>query len=355
MVVEGQPVGTVARTVSSLLSDVDAPWLSVLLPVYAIGAWLDDCIASIVDQGVEGVEIVCVDDASPADDATRLAAWRARRPEQVRVITHARNRGVSAARNTLLDNAAGRYVWFIDPDDLVEPGALAALRALVDAQSPDLVLCDFRTFAADSERPGTDKMRRAHVHTFDPPRGLMAGSRAELVGGLFRSGQMHAWSKIVRRGAWPDGLRFPEGRVFEDLALFPRLALMIDRFAVTKQVWIAYRQREGSLLAHLSRAKLEDWTSALAGYASEVRAAGLGAQVDFEVAHFSTRTLLRAVRRLRRLPVPAQDSATVDCYIERWRTSSPLGLSELSSAYLAKGWLGRWLQLRSLFWRAGAK
>jgi glycosyltransferase involved in cell wall biosynthesis len=338
--------------VSGPVPDAGAPWLSVLLPVYAVGAWLDECIASIVDQGVAGVEIVCVDDASPGDDAARLAAWRVRRPEQIRVITHAHNRGVSAARNTLLDNAAGRYVWFVDPDDLVEPGALAALRALVDAQAPDLVLCDFRTVAADPAGAGAMKTRRAHVRTFDPPPGLAAGSRAALVGGLFRSGQMHAWSKIVRRGAWPDALRFPEGRVFEDLALFPRLALTMDRYVVTSQVWIAYRQREGSLLADLSRAKLEDWTAALAGYATELRAAGLGTRVDFEVAHFSTRTLLRAVRRLRGLREPEQQAVAVGRYIERWRSASPLGLSQLSNAYLARGWIGRWLQLRWLFRRA---
>lgn len=334
--------------------DAGAPWLSILLPVHAVGTWLDDCIASIVDQGVDGIEIVCVDDASPGDDAARLEAWRVRRPGQVRVITHDRNRGVSAARNTLLDNAAGRYVWFVDPDDLVEAGALAALRAVVDEQAPDLVLCDFRSIAADPRRDGAVHVRRPHVRTFDPPPGMAAGERTTLVAGLFRSGQMHAWSKIVRRGAWPPGLRFPEGRIFEDLAVFPRLILSTARFAVTGQVWIGYRQRKGSLLARLSVDKLEDWTSALAGYASELRDAGLGPQADFEVAHFCTRTLLRAVRRLRALPGHARDDAAVGRYIERWRTSSPLGLAALSGAYLARGWFGRWLQLRWLFLRARA-
>lgn len=333
-----------------------APWLSVLLPVYAVGPWLDACIASIVDQGVDGIEIVCVDDGSPGDDAARLEAWRARRPNRFRVITHASNRGVSAARNTLLDNAAGRYVWFVDPDDRVEPGALAALRALVDDQAPDLVLCDFRTFESVKTPAGgeRDETRRAHVRTFDPLPGVAPGSRAALVGGLFRSGQMHGWSKIVRRAAWPATLRFPEGRVFEDLALFPRLALAIDRFAVTGQVWIAYRQRPGSLLADLSVAKLDDWTSALAGYAAPLRAANLGGAVDFEVAHFSARTLLRATRRSRRLPASGQQRAAVARDIERWRSASPLSLSALSRAYLARGRIGRWLQLRWLFLRAGA-
>jgi glycosyltransferase involved in cell wall biosynthesis len=333
----------------------ESAWLSILLPVHDVGEYLDACIASVVDQGIEGVEIVCVDDASPGADAARLESWRTRHPQQVRVITHARNRGVAAARNTLLDNATGRYVWFVDPDDLVEPGALAALRAIVDADAPDLVLCDFRTFASappgaggETAAPGS---RRAHVHTFDPPPDAPPGSRAALVGGLFRSGQMHAWTKIVRRAAWPDHVRFPEGRVFEDLALFPRLALAIDTFHDSRQVWVAYRQREGSLLATLSAARIDDWTLALSGYADELRAAALGTGIDFEVAHFSARTLLRAIRRHRRLPSSADDGAAIARYVARWRDASPLDASALSRAYLARGRIGRWLQLRWTLWR----
>ena len=335
-------------------TDSREPWLSVLLPVHAVGAWLDECLASIVGQGVDGVEIVCVDDASTPDDAARLATWAATWPDTIRVVTHPHNRGVSAARNTSLDTATGRYVWFIDPDDLLEPGALSGLRAIVDAESPDLVLCDFRTFASDPAHGGAERPQRAHVRTFDRPAGLPPGSRAELVAGLFRSGQMHAWSKVVRRAAWPAPLRFPEGHVFEDLAVFPRLALSLHRFVVAGQVWVAYRQRPGSLLATLSHRKLEDWTAALAGYAAELRAAALGPHVDFEVAHFSARTLARAVRRSRRLAASEARAATVRRYIGRWELSSPLRAPELARAYLARGWFGRWLQLRWLFLRAGA-
>ncbi len=329
-------------------------WLSILLPVYDVGAWLDDCIASIVDQHVAGIEILCVDDASPGDDTARLEAWRARLPGQLRVITHPRNRGVSAARNTLLEHATGRYLWFVDPDDLVEPGALAALRAIVDQRTPDMVLCDFRTFAAPTSRaagtPASARTLRAHVRTFDPPPGLRPDGPDALVGGLFRSGQMHAWSKVVRRAAWPPGLRFPAGRVFEDLAVFPRLALAMDRFEVVPQVWIAYRQREGSILAALSTAKLDDWMSALAGYGEELRDSALGPEARFEVAHFSARTLLRAVRRYRRLPAADQGDAgaTIARYVALWRSASPLDARELLRAYLARGRLGRWLQLRWL-------
>ena len=315
------------------------PWLSILLPVHDVGPLLDDCVASILDQGVDGIELVFVDDASRGDDAQRLAAWHANRPDAVRVVTHDRNRGVSAARNTLLENARGDYVWFVDPDDLVEPGALAALRAIVAGDAPDLVLCDFRSF-----RDGATE--RAHVETFAGPHRVLSRDRDALVAGLFRTGQMHPWSKIVRRAAWPASLRFPEGRVFEDLAVYPRLALAVASFVHVPEPWIAYRQREGSILAVLSEQKLDDWTLALVGYPVDLREAGVHLSDDtlFEVAHFSARTLLRAVRRWHALCTHAYAGERLQAFGARWRASSPLSREELSRGYLRRRMLGRWAQ-----------
>jgi glycosyltransferase involved in cell wall biosynthesis len=319
----------------------DTPWLSLLLPVHDVGPLLDDCVASILDQGVPGIELVFVDDASRGDDAQRLAAWQARRPDAVRVLTHERNLGVAAARNTLLDAARGDWLWFVDPDDLVEPGALATLQAVLANGAPDLVLCDFRSF-----RDGTTE--RPHVATFEGPQRVVSTDRDALLAGLFRTGQLHPWTKIVRRAAWPASLRFPAGRVFEDLAVYPRLALAMRSFVHLPEVWIAYRQREGSILANLSEQKLDDWTQALVGYPVALRDAGLRLSDDtlFEIAHFSARTLLRAVRRWRALCTHAYAGERLQAFAARWRASSPLSADELARGYLRRRRLGRWAQFR---------
>jgi glycosyltransferase involved in cell wall biosynthesis len=317
-----------------------APWLSVLLPVHGVGPLLDDCVASILDQGVPGIELVFVDDASTPEDRQRLAAWQARRPDEVRVVAHEGNRGVAAARNTLLDHARGDWLWFVDPDDLVEPGALAALQAVaVAADAPDLVLFDFRSF-----RDGVTE--RAHVKTFEGPSRTRSHDRDALLAGLFRTGQWHPWSKVVRRAAWPAALRFPEGRVFEDLAVYPRLALSVASFVHLPEVWIAYRQRSGSILSQLSAQKLDDWTQALVGYPVALRDGGVRLSDDtlFEIAHFSARTLLRAVRRWRALCTHAYADERLQAFAARWRASSPLTADELARAYLRRRKIGRWAQ-----------
>ena len=65
---------------------------------------------------------------------------------QIRLLRHAQNSGLSAARNTMLDAARGDYIWFLDSDDLLLPGSVRELQACLERfQTPDLVLCDSRT------------------------------------------------------------------------------------------------------------------------------------------------------------------------------------------------------------------
>ncbi len=338
-----------------------SPWLSVLVPVYGVAPYLDACVASILEQSDEGVEVVFVDDASRDGEDAILSAWQARCPDRVRIVTHPINRGIAAARNTLLEQARGDYLWFVDSDDLMVPGAIPALRDVLAKQRPDMVLCDFRTIrefdAADGEAPtqGAAKRNRKrahdeHVHTFDGPGNVLSDSRDQLVNGLFSRGHMHPWSKIVRRAAWPAQLRFVEKRVFEDLALFSRLALAVRSFVYVPQVWITYRQRSGSILNSPSTNKLDDWLFALAGYGPQLRGsdAGISEATLFTVADFCTREWRHCVRAFRKLPVSADAPRTLAKFRDYWMASSPLSAAELTWAYLRRGQFRRCLQMRTL-------
>jgi glycosyltransferase involved in cell wall biosynthesis len=312
------------------------PWLSLLFPVYRVEPWLLACIASLKPQLDDSVELVFVDDASPDGSAALIE----RLLPQARLIRQPANRGVSAARNRLLDEARGDYLWFIDPDDLVEPGAIARAKALLQRHRPDLLTCDFRVFD-DGPSSASVKPRHRHIASFDGPAGVLMDDVDRRLRGFFVHGQFHPWSKIVRRACWPATLRFAEGRVFEDMALFPRLALHTPRHLHVAEVWIAYRQRGGSLLSRLDVRRLDDWTAALDGLAAELPP--LQPDTQFEIAHFCARTLLRARRRRRQLGGEALAGLGSDA--ERFDRSSPLSRRALLAAYFRRG---RWL--RGLQW-----
>lgn len=311
-------------------------WLSLLFPMYRVEPWLRACIESLKPQLDDGVELIFVDDASP--DAS--AALVAQLLPQARLIRQPENRGVSAARNRLLDEARGDYLWFIDPDDLVEPAVLPRLKALLAEHRPDLLSCDFRVF---DDGPSTEsvKPRHRHMASFEGPSGVLMNNVDQRLRGFFVHGQFHPWSKIVRRACWPAALRFPEGRVFEDMAVYPRLMLRTPRHLHVAEVWVAYRQRVGSLLSQLDQKRLDDWTWALDGLAAELPP--LGNDTRFEIAHFCARTMLRA--RRRRLQLGGDALAGLRTDAERFERSSPLSRRALLAAYLRRG---RWL--RGLQW-----
>lgn len=123
-----------------------APWLSVLIPVYNVEAYLAECVESVMAQAGEGVEVLLLDDGSPDGSWALMQALSGRWPGRLWLLQHERNGGLSAARNTLIDAAQGEYLWFLDSDDKLLPGAIDALRAIVRQHAPDLVLCDFRVW-----------------------------------------------------------------------------------------------------------------------------------------------------------------------------------------------------------------
>lgn len=104
-------------------------FLSMIIPVYNAGKYLAECLDSCTQQDIspDDYEIICVNDGS-TDNSLAILNTYAERFSQIRVITQS-NAGVSAARNTGMDNAAGDYVWFIDADDVIAPNCLKHLRS----------------------------------------------------------------------------------------------------------------------------------------------------------------------------------------------------------------------------------
>lgn len=92
--------------------------VSVIVPCYNVAAYLDQCMESLTGQSMEDIEIICVNDGSSDRTAEILREWR-NRDRRVRIIDQ-KNSGVSAARNSGMAAAAGTYIGFVDPDDMVE-------------------------------------------------------------------------------------------------------------------------------------------------------------------------------------------------------------------------------------------
>ena len=113
--------------------------ISVIVPVYNIGELLSYSVNSILSQTCQNLELLLVDDGS-ADDSFRICRELAERDSRIRVI-HQENGGVSAARNTGLEAATGKYLAFVDGDDIVAPDYLDRLLEGMKRESTVLSMC----------------------------------------------------------------------------------------------------------------------------------------------------------------------------------------------------------------------
>jgi len=114
----------------------ETPKVSAIIPTYNYGRFVCQAVDSVLAQAWPNVEVIVVDDGSTDDTAERLKPYA----DKIRYI-YQTNRGLSAARNTGIREAAGEYVAFLDADDLWTPQKTKAQMALVAAQQFDAVVC----------------------------------------------------------------------------------------------------------------------------------------------------------------------------------------------------------------------
>lgn len=116
-----------------------APLVSVIIPVYNPGPYLQQCLASVCGQTLQDLEIICVDDGSTGGSQALLKAFAARDPRIV-LVSHKKNRGCAAARNSGMDRASGKYISFLDSDDWIDAAYLEELVCAAEAEQLPLVL-----------------------------------------------------------------------------------------------------------------------------------------------------------------------------------------------------------------------
>ena len=97
------------------ISTNNLPWVSVIIPVYNVKPYLNECLNSVINQTYSYLQIVLVDDGS-TDDSGRICDEYALKDERITVI-HKENQGLGAARNTGMQIATGKYIIFLDSDD----------------------------------------------------------------------------------------------------------------------------------------------------------------------------------------------------------------------------------------------
>lgn len=119
--------------------------VSILVPIYGVEKFIERCAISLFEQTFQDIEYVFVNDCTPDNSITILNNTLERYPHrkyQVKIIEHKANSGIAVARNTLLDNATGDYILFVDSDDYIELNTIELLYNKAIEKNADIVVCD---------------------------------------------------------------------------------------------------------------------------------------------------------------------------------------------------------------------
>lgn len=196
------------------------PRVSVIIPVYNTGKYLEKALMSLKEQTLSNIEVIAIDDGSTDNSAEILQEWTSKLDM---IVLTKKNAGQASARNDGLDIAAGDYIYFLDSDDWIDPDTLESCVTECDKNNLDFVFFDAVSFNADGQIPESkDKW-------FDYHRGALYphAQPGPVVMSDMLSRKLYRCSVCMslfrRTFLMKNALRFKDGIIHED-ELFSALA-----------------------------------------------------------------------------------------------------------------------------------
>jgi CDP-glycerol glycerophosphotransferase len=260
----------------------EEPAITVIVPGFDVAEFAAEAVASLRAQTRGDFTAILVDDGSTDATGEIFDAAAADDP-RLRVVHHAERRGLSAARNSGLDLVRTPFVGFLDADDVMTPTALERLVGTLERTGSDIAVGAYVRLRPDGDggyAPGPVQPWVAAAT--DPAR-----EATTLEGHPHVSGNIVAWSKASRFDLWHrEGVRFPEGKAYEDQVVAQVLYTRSRGIDVIPDVVVQWRERADGTSITQRKGRLDvlaDYLEALAGGIDVLERAGHRAAVDARV------------------------------------------------------------------------
>ena len=202
--------------------------ISVIVPVYNIGSYLERCVKSITNQSFRNLQIILVNDGS-TDDSLQVCEQLRKQDDRITVVTKA-NQGLGYARNTGLAVATGDYVTFVDGDDYLAPQMLEHLYSRLKKDNSDIACMHFfRQDAAGTYYFYIDKQsprQQALARAYSPEEWLRLEPSNTVIQQVF----FQAWGKLYKRELFQD-IEYPRESLAEDNLTTWKLYLSAKRIS----------------------------------------------------------------------------------------------------------------------------
>jgi len=230
--------------------------LSIILPVFNVAPYLRECLDSIIQQNFShAYEAILVDDCSTDGSVEICRQYSQDYPQSLRLIENNSNMGVSIARNLGLEQATGRYLMFVDADDLLPPSAVSYLFSAAEENNADIVKGNLTLLDEIRESPARDNVKKTKV---------VSGGNVLTTLYEHKSVRGHIGGKLFRRERLGK-IRFPVGvRMAEDLLYFSELFSKAESMVLLNKNVYCYRKHQtGSTGRKYEKGSYVDWLYAV--------------------------------------------------------------------------------------------
>ncbi len=226
--------------------------VSFCIPVYNVSAFLGDCLESVLAEAKNiSAEIICVDDCS-SDDSWSLLQTISSKNSNMVCIRNECNKGVSYSRNRALASACGKYVWFVDPDDLLYPGTVKTFFDNAEREKADIIIGNYERVEESFRISGgaeNNEMVFKSANCIPHPVDSAGTTMCAIWAGLFRT-------EFLKQNK----LSFHENMIAqEDTLFYYEVEQCYPRVIKTDAVCYLYRQRKSSVMHRRSEERIEQY------------------------------------------------------------------------------------------------
>ena len=212
--------------------NTETPTISIIIPVLNVEPYLNCCLNSVLNQTYQNIEIIII--ASTSNDASvEICEEYAKKDKRIKLI-HSKPNGLSAARNRGIDIATGEYLSFIDSDDYVHPEFISTLYAICKEHNCDIAQCGYMDVSEIETRIITNPHKRVDIYSGHE---MCYNFCKRIPKGI---GNLVSWNKLYHQKLFSD-LRFPEGKIHEDLAITHQVFYASEKVGLTTEILYYYR------------------------------------------------------------------------------------------------------------------
>lgn len=215
--------------------------VSVIIPLYNVEKYIENCLVSLENQEYKIFEVIIINDGSTDNSADLVKAYMQRSDLNISLIEQ-KNAGVSAARNKGIENSKGKYICFIDSDDMVTPNYLSEMHEIILNNKSDLVICGLKTLD-EYKQSNINAPIKLDVENMNSLTGLERFLHRKICPGV---GSLLIKAELISK----NNLKFTEGyRYSEDIEFIYKLLSNSQRISHTKQQLYLYRVRNDSVMS----------------------------------------------------------------------------------------------------------